>query len=480
MNNCRKFSSRAVLFCLLLCLLCGCAKNVPDSTPAASTPAETPHVTAAETEAPTKATEAPTAAPTVPSTEAVKPYEDIAGKVKLNLSSSSRKQEVSVKAFVDGDTTHFNVPENVMEGGVLKARYLAVNTPESTGKVEEYGKTASLFTRDKLEHAVSILVESDDENWNPDSTSTRYLVWVWYKPEGGEYRNLNIELLQNGLAIANSSAQNRYGSFCQEAIQQARSLKLNIFSGEKDPNFFYGDAIELTLKELRCNIEKYKDQKVAFEAVIIRNSNNSVYLEEYDEATGLYQGISLYYGFGLSGDGLNILTVGNRARIVGTVQFYETGGTWQVAGPTYKAMKPKDPGNIQKLGEGYTPAYTLTSADTFLNGKVEVDLGGDDVRTFDYPELAMNTSLEMHGLKVKSIYTTVDEESSSKNAMTLSCECDGLPITVRTTVLYDEDRNVITAAAYEGRTINVKGQVDLFDGNYQIKVFTAKDITIVE
>ena len=65
---------------------------------------------------------------------------DYAGQVELNMVSNSAKQEVTVKTFIDGDTTHFFVPETVSADGVLKARYLAVNTPEVTGKIEEYGK----------------------------------------------------------------------------------------------------------------------------------------------------------------------------------------------------------------------------------------------------------------------------------------------------------------------------------------------------
>ena len=44
----------------------------------------------------------------------------------------------------------------------------------------------------------------------------------------------------------------------------------------------------------------------------------------------------------------------------------------------------------------------------------------------------------------------------------------------------DEDGNLIKQDAYLGRTINVKGIVDYFSGDYQIKVFSPKDITIVK
>ncbi|MBO5657803.1 MAG: hypothetical protein J6R94_06430, partial [Agathobacter sp.] len=105
---------------------------------------------------------------------------DYAASVTLNMNSATAKQEVTVKTFVDGDTVHFNVPTSVMETGVLKARFIAVNTPESTGKIEEWGKKASRFTREKLENAVSIIIESDTATWDADSTGDRYLCWIWY------------------------------------------------------------------------------------------------------------------------------------------------------------------------------------------------------------------------------------------------------------------------------------------------------------
>lgn len=402
---------------------------------------------------------------------------DYAASVKLDMSSETVKQEVTVKTYVDGDTTHFHVPESVNETGVLKARYLAINTPESTGKIEEYGKKASNFTREKLSAAVSIIIESDNGTWNLDSTGGRNLVWVWYKTSDTEdYRNLNIEILQNGLAIASSSANNRYGETCMAAIAQAKAQKLNIYSGQKDPDFYYGEAIELTLKELRTNIEKYNGVKVAFTGIITMNNNNGVYIEDYDEETDMYYGISIYYGFGLPGEGLDVLSVGNESRIVGTVQYYEVGGTYQIAGLTYRQMKPDDPENIQKISSGHKPSYTLTDAETFISKRTLETEEGE--ATFDYAALALGTSLEMKNLKVTNVYTTENEDSSSFGAMTLECEADGISVTVRTVPLLDGNGGLITEEAYLGKTIDVKGIVDCFDGVYQIKVFSADSIII--
>ena len=82
---------------------------------------------------------------------------DYAASVKLDMSSPTAKADATVKTFVDGDTTHFNVKTDVMPNGVLKARYIGINTPESTGQIEEWGKKASNFTKETLSKATSII-----------------------------------------------------------------------------------------------------------------------------------------------------------------------------------------------------------------------------------------------------------------------------------------------------------------------------------
>lgn len=434
-------------------------------------------------ETPAQPTQAPQVAETgAPAAEETVPQEtvDYAASVKLDMSSETAKQTVSVKMFIDGDTTHFYVPTSVSPNGVLKARYIAINTPESTGKIEEYGKKASNFTKEKLSSATSIIIESESTIWDPDSTGDRFLAWVWYKTaESEDYRNLNIEILQNGLAIANSSATSRYGDAAVAAINQAKAQKLNIHSGQKDPDFYYGEAIELTLKELRTNIDAYNGMKVAFKGIITKNNSNTIYIEDYDPETDMYYGMAVYYGYNLNGTGLEIISIGNEARIVGTVQYYEAGGTYQVSDLNYRMMKPDDPNNIQLISEGNEPAYVLTDPDTFVNGEVTVALEEETV-TESYAALAMNTSVEIRNLYVMDAYTTKNEDSASKGAFTLYCRVNGIPVTVRTVVLHDENGNLITQDAYMGRTINVRGIVDYFSGDYQIKVFSDKDITIVK
>ena len=409
---------------------------------------------------------------------------DYVAGLKLDMNTSSLKQVVTVKNHVDGDTVHFNVPQGISSNGVLKGRFLAVNTPESTGKIEDYGHTASRFTKEALKTATSIIIESDNDKWNVDSTGGRYLVWVWYKPQGSnEYRNLNVELLQNGLAIASNTANNRYGETAMAALNQAKAEKLYVHSGQADPEVYKGEAVALTIKELRTNIETYNGIKVAVEGVVVQDCDQTVYVEAFDDETGLYYGISVYYGFNLSGTGMEILSVGNKVRVVGTVQYYETGGTWQISDVQYRDFVPDDPNNLQLISEGHSAAYTAVDPADFANGKVTIEIETEDsieTKTMDFAECMLSASISMENLEIINIYTT-SNGGSSDGAMTFTCRAsDGTIIDVRTVVLYKEDKTLYKESDFEGKTISVKGVVDFFGGDYQIKVFRINDITIVE
>ncbi|MBR3779159.1 MAG: thermonuclease family protein [Clostridia bacterium] len=411
-------------------------------------------------------------------------FVDYVEQTKLDLNSNTKKLEVSVHAYIDGDTTHFTVPRDVAESGILKARYMGINTPESTGKIEEWGKKASTFTKEKLSTAASIMVESNDDKWNLDSSGGRHLVYVWYKPTAdADYRCLNLEIIQNGLSISCGTVNDRYGQAATDAFQQAKREKLHVFSGQKDPGFYYGDAYEVDLKGLRTNIALYDNAKVAFEGVVTRNNNNSVYVEEYDAETAMYYGMSVYYGFE-TGALLNNLAIGNRVRVVGTVTYYETGGTWQVSGLSFREFKPDDPGNTKVISTGHQAGNVETDPAMFADGTMEVEvltsLDSDEteMKTFNYAELIMSTTISMKNLKVLDAYTT-QNGGNNDGAMTLTCRAeDGTMIDVRTIVLRDEAGNLKVEADYLNKTIDVIGIVDSFSGAYQIKVLTDKDIVV--
>ncbi len=404
---------------------------------------------------------------------------DYASQVKLDLNGANKTVEVKVKQLIDGDTTHFYIDDSSFDGDVIKARYLAVNTPESTGQIEEWGKTASNFTKEKLSNAKSIVIESEDSGWNADSTGERYLLWIWYQTEeGGEYRNLNLELLQEGLAIASATSSTKYGDLGIKAIDQAKAHKKHIYSGEKDPNFYYGGCIELTLKELRANPEKYQNKTVAFTGVITKNKGQQVYVEAYDEETDMYHGIAVYYGFSVKYGLADILQPGNKVRIVGSMQYYEAGDSYQIADLDYDMMNPTDQSKVMLIENGAKAAFVETSAEKFAKGKVEVTVLENEeekIKEYDYADLAIGSTISMKDLTVKSVYTT-NNGGDNDGAMTLTCRSGNTQITVRTVVLTDKNGKVVKADSFEGKTIDVKGVVDTYDGDCQIILLSMDDV----
>ena len=428
-------------------------------------------------------------------TEAPAPeFVDFASQLKFNKNSGRLNVEATVHAYIDGDTTHFNVPSGIVPGDILKARYLGINTPESTGIIEPWGKKASNYTKETLSKATSIIIESDNDKWNADSTGGRYLVWVWYKTaEMTEYRNLNLEILQQGLAFGSNAADNAYSEYTMGALNQAKQFKCYVFSKDKDPDFYYGGAQNVTLKELKLNYEPYKDQLVRFEAVVVKRSGATVYLEEYDAETDMYYGMQVFCGYNTPGNVMQALSIGNRVMMVGTLQYYEMGGTWQISNIKYSVdmMDPtgalsKD--GIHKISDGFAPSYRETNASDIVSGKLTLDVitldaDGNEISTpteFMYGELAHYSTVTVNELTIESVYTTTAETSDDKGAMSITCKAaDGTTLVVRTEVLIDAQGNLVTQDIFPaGTKIAVRGIVDSYNGQYQVRVFAIDDITI--
>ena len=83
--------------------------------------------------------------------------------------------------------------------------------------------------------------------------------WVWYLPEGEtEYRNLNLELVQESYSQPKGASDTKYASEMTEIFAQAMIENIRINNNEMlDPDFYYGDAASITLEEFRNNPEKY-------------------------------------------------------------------------------------------------------------------------------------------------------------------------------------------------------------------------------
>ena len=397
---------------------------------------------------------------------------DYVEELKLDMTSGTNKVEVKLKRHIDGDTTHFVDPIGLTVDGVIKARYLAVNTPESTGRIEEWGKAASKFTESKLSSAHSILIESNDASWNKDGNG-RFLVFVWYKPTAdADWRNLNIELLMNGLAAGSSPMETIYGKTAVAATAQATIEKLHIFSQTKDPDYPYGEAESITLKELRVNWQDYVEKKVAFEGVVAYYGDNTAYVEQYDAETGLYFGVQLFDGYNTALTG--ILEKGNYIRVCGYVTDYY--GTLQVSDLKYNRYKPNDPANTWLISKGNEVAFTEKTISEFT-GTVSFEYNEETVSKA-YHSIALSTSISMKDLTVVDTYTT-----QSNGSITLTCrDASGKEIDVRLDSIKDANGNLVDERDFMGKTIDVKGIIDYFNyenhQSYQVKVFTLDSINI--
>ena len=419
-------------------------------------------------------------------------FVDYASQLKFDPDSGRLWAYATVLSYIDGDTTHFEVDKSIIADDHVKARYLGINTPESTGVIEPWGKKASNYTKTQLQKATSIIIESDTSTWDLDSTGSRYLLWVWYKTaEDTEYRNLNLEILQQGLAYGSGVSSCVYGDIALKALNQAKTLKLHVFSKKADPDFYYGGATELSLKELKANCEKYEGKLVKFEAVVAKQVGPTIYVEEYDAENDMYFGMQIFAGYG--SPIMNIFAIGNRLSIVGTLQYYENGGTYQISNLKYKTIDPNWDGGCRIIGTGFSSSYKELSIGDLMNGKISLDTitefeteDGEIVeilvkKDFDYGELTHYSTATVKNLRVERVSTTTSE-TDSDGALTITCISeDGIRIDVRTATQLVKTVDGVEVAVTEqdfpaGTVITVRGVVDSFKGQYQIKVFNMNDI----
>lgn len=167
----------------------------------------------------------------------------------LSATSGLAISEVTVSTFTDGDTTNFRL----VSGGstAFRVRYEGINTPESTGRIEERGIKASHFTKSKLSTAHRIVLVNDYTLFEKfDSSGGRYMGFVWYQPEeNSEFRLLNLEIVEQGYSrnflTQNSDILDGYYEAFLEAGDAAKGRRVN---GERDCDFdTSGEIVETTI-----------------------------------------------------------------------------------------------------------------------------------------------------------------------------------------------------------------------------------------
>ena len=246
-------------------------------------------------------------------TDALKLEEDYKNKSFLDYGIG----EVILTQVVDGDTAHFIDKNNSR----ITVRFLAINTPESTGRIEAWGKAASEFVKNILAEAKengSIVLESEEigKKAELDTTGKRYLGYVWYKlsPEA-DFRLLNLEIVEECYSKFTSDiSSSKHGLVFNQAHLKSYEVQKRVY-GEQDPNFDYSNTIfEVTIAEIKNNFEAYDGgSRLKLKAQVMRLSGDNIYLQDvvetFNEETNEYEkaGIYMFSGYG---SGLGKLNVG--------------------------------------------------------------------------------------------------------------------------------------------------------------------------
>ena len=189
--------------------------------------------------------------------------------------------EVELNRVVDGDTI------SVRSGGDFEAitiRFLGIDTPESTGTIEPWGKASSAYAKEVLYSAYSIVLEAEGDE-RKDSNGKRWLAWVWYKPTAdSEYKLFNLEEVELGYAKYSQKVTSKYHEVMKKASDNAKATEKRVW-GELDPNFNYSkDTIETTLLDLWYNHDNFTTGTYFYVTVrLVRTVGNNMYLEDAEE-----------------------------------------------------------------------------------------------------------------------------------------------------------------------------------------------------
>ena len=149
-------------------------------------------------------------------------------KTKLNTTViPSNYIEAKVTRIVDGDTIVANINESEK-----KVRMIGVNTPESTTKIEKFGKEASNYTTEKLTNK-TIYLEKDVNETDKYGRLLRY-VWLEIPTEINEAqikeKMFNAILVTEGYAqVATYPPDVKYVDYFTKIQNIARDANLGLW-----------------------------------------------------------------------------------------------------------------------------------------------------------------------------------------------------------------------------------------------------------
>lgn len=134
-----------------------------------------------------------------------------------------QRLEVTLEQCVDGDTAWFDI-----DGKKTKVRFLYIDTPESTNKVEAYGLKAKAFTENELTKAKKIELELNVDGDQNDKYD-RLLAWVFV-----DGKLLQAKLAEAGLVekFYDYGYDYTYKREIISADNEAKKMKKGLYSSQ--------------------------------------------------------------------------------------------------------------------------------------------------------------------------------------------------------------------------------------------------------
>lgn len=293
--------------------------------------------------------------------------------------------EVTVAQFVDGDTTIFRGKT----GSSFTVRYLGIDTPESTYRIDPWGFASSNHTKAQLKSAHKIVLQAEGKKVD---NNDRYLAWVWLISEDGDSRLLNLELAELAYCYAKSGDTSLDAQF-MSAIYDVQKARCRIY-GQTDPSYDYStESLQISLKDLRQTYgtkeatlaKKDAGKKIVVSGVVARMvGRNSCFIQQYDEESGLYYGVYAYGGYNTQA----AFAVGNSVVIEAKIGYYSGSLQLTEVKATVHSWAPEDNPEQEVNTLEIQDASIITTENTDLFGRlVKIDdltvTGGRDTDTSD-------------------------------------------------------------------------------------------------
>lgn len=360
--------------------------------------------------------------------------------------------EVTLKTPIDGDTAHFNPVVTTTSNQLIKSRFWGIDTPESTGRIEEWGKGASNYTKKKLQEASksgTIVVSTPREDYgvpSADSTGQRYvsLIWISTDTKHADYKDLrllNLMIVQDGYSyVKNVSDVPAYQAIFIAAEKQASNYKLHLWSGEPDPDYNYGSYETTSILDLKHYMEKVMegqeiDPEESFDGAKVRVvgtvagiSDGTLYLQNfftveqggngnvenpYSHELGEYAGINIFCG--MSSVPSKYTTPNTYIEICGTVVVSEVFG-FQLTGaeghfPPVESLAEEDDCHILIKAVDNTEDYQLNTFE-YTSSQLDSHVTSSDIE-LKYESFYCST-------KLSDVVTVTKFYKNANNEITLT------------------------------------------------------------